>query len=181
MLSGLREFLGGMFGHASSEHPTLPPPPNDEDNGSQEDEPLPPRGPNEPHWVLVVDDDADAREFLQILLRGEGYEVTTRSNGFHAIRHLEKRYLERHLAGMRRLVPSVVLLDVMMPVMDGLEFYHQVRMLERAYGRLTDRIIILSAYCDYAAETLPWVLHIQKPINHARLLEVVAQKASLFP
>jgi CheY-like chemotaxis protein len=62
--------------------------------------------------IFLVEDDADIREDLSELLRGEGYRVVSAPNGAEA------------LALLRRLVgqgerPCVVLLDLMMPVMDG--------------------------------------------------------------
>jgi CheY-like chemotaxis protein len=60
--------------------------------------------------VLIVDDDAEVREFMDLLLSMSGYETMTAWNGREG---LEKMHARR---------PCVVLLDVMMPVMDGWEF-----------------------------------------------------------
>lgn len=64
--------------------------------------------------VLVVEDDRDAREALAELLQAEGFEVVTAPNGLAALQALR--------AGLR---PSVIVLDVMMPVMDGWDFRAQ--------------------------------------------------------
>jgi len=61
--------------------------------------------------VLVVDDDRDIRESLAEVLRGGGQEVTTARDGFDALGKLES--VPR---------PCVILLDLMMPRMAGLEF-----------------------------------------------------------
>ena len=58
--------------------------------------------------VLVVDDDEDVRECLADVLRDEGYHVETAANGQEALDRLE-----------RQPAPDVVLLDLMMPVMNG--------------------------------------------------------------
>ena len=59
--------------------------------------------------VLVVDDDPDIRESLCALLQGEGYATITAENGAEAV------------AQMQEHQPCFVILDLMMPVMDGWE------------------------------------------------------------
>ena len=61
--------------------------------------------------ILVVDDDRDIRESLRELLAEAGYAVAVAENGRVA--------LERLRAGLR---PGVILLDLMMPIMDGMTF-----------------------------------------------------------
>src|ERR1700748_2838089 len=63
----------------------------------------------EPPLILVVDDVADNVEILQMRLESQGYEVVTAGDGLEA---LEKT---------RELLPDLVLLDIMMPKMDGIE------------------------------------------------------------
>ncbi len=58
--------------------------------------------------ILVVDDDAALRDMLALILGGEGYDVTTAGDGVDAVELLA--------GGMR---PTVLLLDLMMPVMGG--------------------------------------------------------------
>jgi CheY-like chemotaxis protein len=60
--------------------------------------------------VLIVEDDCDVAEMMEILLSLEGYETRTAHNGAEA------------LVSLRQRRPSVVLLDLQMPVMDGFEF-----------------------------------------------------------
>ena len=62
--------------------------------------------------VLIVDDDPDIRDSLREVLEDEGYEVDTVANGREALDHLK--------ASNPR--PCVILLDLMMPVMDGWQF-----------------------------------------------------------
>ena len=61
--------------------------------------------------VLIVDDDRDIREALGELLADEGFAVEAAWNGAEALKRLR--------AGLR---PNVIILDLMMPVMDGLAF-----------------------------------------------------------
>jgi len=65
--------------------------------------------------VLIVDDDAGVREILSILLSDEGFQVAVASNGREAL----NRAVE--------LLPDVVLLDIMMPDLDGLEVCRELR------------------------------------------------------
>ena len=66
--------------------------------------------------ILVVDDDADLRETLQLLLDDSGYGVTAVASGQEA--------LDRLKAGDR---PSLILLDLMMPELDGFGFIEELR------------------------------------------------------
>lgn len=61
-------------------------------------------------YVLIVDDEDDARELMVLLLRSHSYETATATNGQEA------------LAFMRERRPCLVLLDIHMSVMDGWEF-----------------------------------------------------------
>ena len=65
--------------------------------------------------VLVVEDDDDIRECLADVLSEEGYTVETAENGREALQLL------------RRFRPCVILLDLMMPVMDGWELLGELR------------------------------------------------------
>ena len=66
--------------------------------------------------VLVVDDDVDCLEALRLLLEDEGYQVRVARHGQEALDYF-------HHGGR----PAVVILDLLMPVMDGLEFLRRRR------------------------------------------------------
>ncbi|HEY0708362.1 MAG TPA: response regulator, partial [Polyangia bacterium] len=65
-----------------------------------------------PKRVLVVEDDEEIREHLEELLEEEGFAVATASDGYQALTWLRDHPEQA----------GVVLLDLMMPVMDGFEF-----------------------------------------------------------
>jgi len=67
--------------------------------------------------ILIVDDDDDIRELLDYNLRKEGFNVIQASNGKEGIQMTEKHS------------PDLVVLDVMMPEMDGIEVCEQIRLL----------------------------------------------------
>lgn len=72
----------------------------------------------EPHKILLVDDEPDILEFLGYNLRKEGYEVHTCNNGKEA------------LARAREVHPHLIILDVMMPQMDGIETCTEIRKID---------------------------------------------------
>jgi CheY-like chemotaxis protein len=108
--------------------------------------------------VLVVEDDADFREAVVSALEHAGYEVIAAVNGAAALQLLQWG-----------IVPSVVLLDLMMPVMDGRTF-RQHQLADPALASIP--VIVLSADAD-AAElaTSPGVRAVlQKPFDLEVLL-----------
>ena len=93
--------------------------------------------------ILVVDDDTNICELLRLYLTKEGYQVTTANDG------------EEGLEKFNQLKPDMVLLDVMMPRMDGLEVCRRIRklgntpvMMLTAKGEVEDRIIGLELGAD---------------------------------
>src|SRR5687768_16531880 len=80
--------------------------------------------------VLVVDDDASIRELLSTALEDDGYEVVPASNGQDALSVCE------------RWRPDVIVLDLMMPVMDGWTFAKRLRETDDI------PIVVLSAATD---------------------------------
>jgi DNA-binding response OmpR family regulator len=65
--------------------------------------------------VLVVDDEDDIRHFLELVLRDRGYEVFVASGG------------EEGLARAQEIRPDLILLDIMMPVLDGWEVLRRLK------------------------------------------------------
>lgn len=61
------------------------------------------------HKILIVDDEADIRELIEYNLKKEGYQVFTASNG------------QEGVAEAKRVLPDLIILDIMMPKMDGIE------------------------------------------------------------
>lgn len=80
--------------------------------------------------VLIVDDEDAIRDFLRSALEAEGYRVLAAGDGESALTLCE------------RYVPTIILLDLMMPRMDGLSFLHEFR---RRYGVDAAAIYIMSA------------------------------------
>jgi CheY-like chemotaxis protein len=114
----------------------------------------------DPVRVLIVEDVADLRDFYAILLRDEGYECACATDGRDALRWLSWD-------------PDVILLDLMMPVMDGYEFYARMRELPGAHPP----VIVVSAITPRRA-ALPGVhATLPKPFDFSQLLHRVAAAA----
>ncbi|MGL5649283.1 MAG: response regulator transcription factor [Clostridium sp.] len=111
--------------------------------------------------ILVVDDEKEIRDAINIYLRGEKLQVYNASNGIDALEIIEERNI--HL----------VILDIMMPKMDGIEACQKIRennnipiIMLSAKGEDSDKILGLNVGADD---------YITKPFNH---LELVARVKS---
>jgi CheY-like chemotaxis protein len=107
--------------------------------------------------VLVVDDESDIRESLKDALGDEGYAVRVATNGREALEILPT--LPR---------PCAMILDIIMPVMNGTEVYRQMR----AAPELADIPVVISTSDPSLAP--PSVPIMKKPVNLDRLLAMVA-------
>jgi CheY-like chemotaxis protein len=111
--------------------------------------------------VLVVEDDVDIQEALVRVLESEGYAVATAENGQAAIDYLR-----------RSPPPRVILLDLMMPVMDGWQFRGEQKRDPTLAGI---PVIVLSAYesPQPATATVDAASYLRKPIDLDLLLATV--------
>src|SRR5438552_17175626 len=110
--------------------------------------------------ILIVDDEANARTALADLLRDEGYSVETAADGFKALPKLEE------------LAPDLLLTDLKMPGMDGIELMRKARerdpeivaVVMTAYGAVDTAV---AAMRQGAAD------YLTKPINVDELVIVI--------
>lgn len=84
--------------------------------------------------ILVVDDDPNSLDIVRTYLESRGYTVATASDGQEALAKLEE------------VQPAIVLLDVMMPVMDGLEV---ARIIKNHPDYRDVRVIMVTARSDF--------------------------------
>jgi CheY-like chemotaxis protein len=109
--------------------------------------------------VLIVEDDVELRDMMAQLLTLEGFVATAVANGREALEYLRK--------GDR---PDIILLDLMMPVMDGWEF----RRKQQSDPTLaTVPVVVLSALDHRRAAEVDAVAFLKKPLDFDRLLELV--------
>lgn len=124
--------------------------------------------------VLIVDDEPDIIEFLHYNLTRNGYEVIQASNGPDAINFANKE------------IPDLILLDIMMPGMDGVETCYELRKNEKLRETI---IAILTArseeYSEIAGLEAGADDYIQKPIRPRLLLTrikaLLRRKESIQP
>ena len=114
--------------------------------------------------ILVVDDNADNRDLTQILLENEGFEVRQAEDAAQALGML----------GSYR--PNLILMDVQLPGIDGLELTRRLRQDPSLQGVI---IVALSAYAMAAekenAKAAGCDGYITKPINTRTFASVVMQ------
>jgi DNA-binding response OmpR family regulator len=118
--------------------------------------------PDEVTRILVVDDDQDLRRMLALALADEGYDVRAVADGRTALALLETWR------------PRVIVLDLMMPVLDGWGF--RARQLATP-GAADVPVIVLSAARDLRVEVLRPAAVVPKPFNLESFLETVADVA----
>jgi CheY-like chemotaxis protein len=111
--------------------------------------------------VLIVEDDQDIRDSVANVLRDEGYVTTAVANGREAIEQL--------VAGCR---PCLILLDLMMPVMDGWEFREQQRQ-DPALAQIPVVILSGDGNVRQKANSLDIPEYLVKPFKIDSLLSMV--------
>lgn len=113
------------------------------------------------HRILIVEDDLATREALALFLATEGYHVSTAPDGLAALQQLRNG---EH--------PSLIVLDLMMPVMDGWQF----RSEQQADPALADiPVIVCSAggRVSQRAASLEALAYFDKPVEPTELLAVI--------
>ena len=109
--------------------------------------------------VLIVEDDDDLREMMAQLLALEGFQTAAVANGQEALDYLRQEN-----------APNLILLDLMMPVMDGWEF----RRRQQANPAMAQvPVIVLSALDHVRTAEVSAEAILKKPLDFDRLLELV--------
>ena len=123
--------------------------------------------PENAEKILIVDDEKDIRKLVGIYLKRQGYQILEAENGKQAID------LVRENSDI-----DLIIMDVMMPVMDGLEATKAIRMLEREDAK---KIPIIAMTANAFEEDRKACLeagmneHIGKPIDIPRLKRAITK------
>ncbi len=119
--------------------------------------------------IMVVEDNLDEAKLIKMALEGEGYEAVCALNGKEALEKLD--------AGE----PDLIVLDVMMPEMDGFAFCSELRARPGGAGI---PVVFLTAVANHIQETrypLNGVMraeadeYLEKPVKAEELLETIAR------
>ena len=121
--------------------------------------------------ILIVDDEPDIIEILQYNLEKEGYTAITAENGKEAIEKAKAH------------TPHLIILDIMMPDMDGIEAARQIRDPQSAVRNPSIPIIAMSAFTTYDEQqkSLKAGMNtfLSKPITPQRLSQQIQNLAAL--
>lgn len=120
--------------------------------------------------VLVVEDEADTRDFLASVLRDQGAVVTTAASVHEA------------LATVQTDLPAIVISDIAMPGENGYAFLQKLRKLEQEHGWTRRPAIAVTAYAREEDRKLVldagFELHISKPFEPPKLIAAIAEVAA---
>jgi len=112
--------------------------------------------------ILLVEDDESIRDVIEFALTHHGYSVTFAANGEEALRQLHDSR-----------EPYLILLDLMMPVMDGWELAKHMSL----DSRLDNYPIVVLTASGENIESIPFKEILKKPIDVKRLYETVDRYA----
>ncbi|MBF0455340.1 MAG: response regulator [Magnetococcales bacterium] len=119
------------------------------------------------YHILLADDAEDNRMVIQTFLKTMPYTISIAENGFEALEQFKKRE------------PDLVLMDMQMPIMDGLTATRKIRQWEMRTKRTPKPIIALTAHAMLEdAQKIKEAgcnLHLTKPVRKKRLQDVIAQ------
>lgn len=113
--------------------------------------------------ILVIEDDNSIRELLTELLEGEGYIVRSSANGQEGLLSLESGF-----------IPDLILVDLMMPVMDGYSFRKE-QMKNDQWAKIPT--VVMSAESGAKEKLKPYhvTAFLSKPVELDHILHTVAE------
>ena len=115
--------------------------------------------------ILVCDDEADIVSALRIYLEAEGYRVLTAANGKEAVAIVSRESVQ------------LVVMDIMMPVMDGIEATKKIRNSGRKDADIPIIAMTANAYSDDVKRVKAAGMdeHFAKPLDSQRLIAVILE------
>jgi CheY-like chemotaxis protein len=115
--------------------------------------------------ILIVDDNNSIKESLTWVLEGKGYTVITAGNGKDALALLQRK----------QMLPNLILLDVMMPIMNGWQFLEEKRLNQRLKNIPT---VISTDKTNLESQDFhPHEYFLPKPFDIEELISLIKEKA----
>jgi len=115
--------------------------------------------------MLIVEDDADIREQLQMIIEDEGYTVHVSSNGLEALEYLRSLKVDDY--------PRCILMDLMMPKMNGAELYEALQS-DQMMKKIPVVLATARGEREKAPESFPpGIERINKPMDIEDLIKVL--------
>ena len=116
--------------------------------------------------ILIIEDDVSTSQFLSYTMEHEGYQAITALDGIDG---LKKALAEK---------PDLIILDIMLPGLDGFELCHRLRDWSRAYAVPTDiPVLVLSAKAQDADKSATFKMganyYIVKPADPEKIVDAV--------
>ena len=118
--------------------------------------------------ILIVEDDKELSLLFQKVLKKSGYQVKSASDGAQALEVLDREYID------------LIISDIMMPVMDGLETAEKIRKSGREdAGTVIIIAMSANAFYDDIERSIKAGMntHIAKPIDADELVNIIARQA----
>jgi CheY-like chemotaxis protein len=117
-----------------------------------------------PAGILLVEDDRDVRESIAEVLAEEGYRVSVAKTGVDALEQL----------GKSRRLPAAIVLDLMMPVMDGWEFC-SLQQSHQEWAAIPVVVISADTNAKDKASALRPIACLRKPLDIDELLTILTR------
>ena len=116
--------------------------------------------------ILLVEDDKEIRQGVEIFLRSQGYQVFQAENGLEGLKLLEERPID------------LAIVDVMMPVMNGMEAAKAIRALPRPDAKEIPIIVLTAnAFMEGEKKCLEAGMnaHLPKPLQMEKVVSTIAR------
>lgn len=118
-----------------------------------------------PKRILVVEDDTSIRELLVELLESEGYDVSSAVNGLEGLKVLQTKSK-----------PDLILIDLMMPVMDGYTFRSE-QLKNTDWSKIPTVVMSAEANAKEKMKTYNITAFLSKPVELDTILKTVSRYA----
>jgi CheY-like chemotaxis protein len=114
--------------------------------------------------ILVIEDDVSIRELLVELLQGEGYTVASAFNGIEGLETLKSKKID----------PDLILIDLMMPGMDGFKF-RQEQLKNDDWSKIPTIVMSAESNAKDKMKDLNITAFLSKPVELDTILKTVAR------